>query len=129
MFAHCMNELTVNYKVAIHVTIQNKRLKSAHTLRTVLGEAGRLADRQGLVNTKIHWSPHTIELVWSRILLSVCELQCIKVFTNPCLPASCKTAFSVWAPLRCVHIIHPPRLYHLTNCLSAKRDANTHIVL
>ena len=51
--------------------------------------------------------PHTESMSLQHLLLSVCGLQCNTVFTKPCLlasllaslPASRKTALSVWSPI------------------------------
>ena len=54
--------------------------------------------KRGNTLESIHW-----ELKKAGFLLTARELQCITVFTIPCLPTSRKTAFNVWPALGCPH--------------------------
>ena len=85
--------------------------KGAHTLKAVLREAGMLAGRQGLVNTVIHWSPHTDSRSWSRQeeqepapALSVWNPMYYRVYqtlpaSQPASFSSRKNGLSVWTSL------------------------------
>ena len=80
--------------------------KGVQALREVLREAGRQAGWQAgfgkhdYAFESTHWEQ---ELEQAGLLLLVWGLQYITVFTKPCLlaslPATRKTALSVWAPL------------------------------